>query len=71
MTVTVAVAFILVCLRVYVRLKIVRIFGVEDSVILLAMVYILALYYVSPFFHSYEKFSDRQALSSLSSSTAC
>lgn len=38
MTITVAIALILVALRVYVRLKIVRKFGVEDSVILLAMV---------------------------------
>lgn len=44
MTVTVAVALILISLRVYVRLKIVRKFGVEDSVILLAMVYTLALH---------------------------
>ena len=44
MTITVAIAFILVCLRVYVRLKIVRKFGKEDSVTLLAMVNILALY---------------------------
>ena len=41
------------------RVKIVRNFGVEDGVILLAMVHILALDCVCPFFHSYEEFSNR------------
>ena len=41
-TITSAAALILVSLRMYVRLRIVHKFGVDDAIILLAMVYILA-----------------------------
>ena len=49
MTVTSAVALVLVLLRVYVRLGIVRKFGADDCTILLAMVRIIAL---KPYFLS-------------------